>query len=167
MQPATPRIDPTAFVADTARVLGDVTIGRHVVVMFGAVLRAEFDRITVGERTNVQDNSVLHVDEGVPCHVGSDVIIGHAAVVHGATVGNHCLIGIGACALNRSIVGEGAWLGAGSVLSEGAAIPPWTLAVGTPARPIRELTEADIQRQRRGVADYQRIGEAYRALQAP
>lgn len=162
-----PRIDPTAFVADTARVFGDVTLGRFVVVMFGAVLRAELDRITVGDRSNVQDNAVLHADEGVPCLVGADVTIGHAVVVHGATVGDHCLIGIGAVALNRSVIGEGAWLGAGSVLAEGSAVPPWTLAVGTPARPIRLLTDEEVARQRNGIATYQRFATAYRAIEGP
>ena len=167
MEQKSPIIDPTAFVADTARILGDVTLGRLVVVLYGAVLRAEFDRISVGERTNVQDNAVLHVDKDVPCDVGSDVTIGHGAVVHGASVGDHCLIGIGAIALHRSVVGEGAWLGAGSLLGEGAVIPPWTLAVGTPARPIRELTESEVLRQREGIASYQRIGETYRRSGAP
>jgi carbonic anhydrase/acetyltransferase-like protein (isoleucine patch superfamily) len=166
MELATPRIDPTAFVADTARVLGDVTLGRLVVILFGAVLRAEFDRITVGEQTNIQDNAVLHVDRGIPCTVGREVIIGHAAVVHGSSVGDHCLIGIGALALNGSVIGEGAWLGAGSVLGEGSEIPPWTLAVGAPARPLRELTEAEVERQRTGISNYQRIAEAHRAAPA-
>jgi carbonic anhydrase/acetyltransferase-like protein (isoleucine patch superfamily) len=159
---ATPRIDPTAFVAPSAVVLGNVTIGPGAVIMFGVVMRAELDAIAIGARTNVQDQSVLHVDEGIPCTVGDEVTIGHAAVVHGATIGDHGLVGIGARALNRSVLGEGAWLGAGSVLPEGKAIPPWTLALGIPARPVRELTEDEVTYQRNGVATYLRFAAAYR-----
>lgn len=159
-----PRIDPSAFVAPNATVLGSVTIGAEAVVMFGVVIRAELDTITIGDRTNIQDQSVLHADAGIPCHIGTEVTVGHAAVVHGAAVGDHCLVGIGARALNGSTLGEGAWLGAGSVLTEGKEIPPWTLALGTPARPVRDLTEAEIASQRLGVASYLLFGATYREL---
>jgi carbonic anhydrase/acetyltransferase-like protein (isoleucine patch superfamily) len=118
-----PRIDLTAFVAATARVYGLVEIRARAVVMFGAVLRAELDRITIGEETNLQDNAVVHADLGIPTTIGKRATVGHAAVVHGATIGDHCLVGIGALALNGSELGEGAWLAAGSVLPEGRAIP--------------------------------------------
>ncbi len=157
-----PAIDPTAFIADTARITGNVDIGDRAVIMFGVVIRAELDRVSIGARTNIQDNSVLHCDAGVPCVVGSDTTIGHAAVVHGATVGDHCLVGIGARLLNGSVLGEGSWLAAGAVLTERGEIPPWTLAMGTPAKPIRGLTEGEIARQRSGVEEYLRIGALYR-----
>jgi carbonic anhydrase/acetyltransferase-like protein (isoleucine patch superfamily) len=159
---ANPAIDPSAFIAPGAHIFGDVTIGPQAVVMFGTVIRAELDRIVVGEETNLQDNSVLHTDEGFPCLVGRRVTIGHAAVVHGAIVGDHCLIGIGALALNGSELGEGSWLAAGSVLPEGKSIPPWTLAVGTPAKPVRDLREGEIRRQDVGVDTYLRFGVTYR-----
>lgn len=158
-----PSIDPTAFVAPGVHLYGDVTIGPHAVVMFGTVIRAELDRIAVGAETNLQDNSVLHADEGIPCIIGRRVTVGHAAVVHGARIGDHCLVGIGALALNGSELGEGAWLAAGSVLPEGKSIPPWTLAVGTPAKPLRDLREDEIRRQDDGVDTYQRFGETYRS----
>ncbi len=164
MELAQPRIDPTAFVAPTATVLGDVSLESHTVVMFGAVLRSEEDKITVGERTNVQDNAVLHTDAGSPCTVGASVTIGHSAVVHGATVGDHCLIGIGALVLNGSAMGEGAWIAAGSVLPEGRRIPDWMLAVGSPARVVRELTPDEIERQSDGVETYQQLAALYRQL---
>jgi len=157
-----PWIHPTAFVASTARIFGDVRVGPLAVVMFGAVLRAELDVISLGAETNVQDNAVLHADEGIPCEVGQRVTIGHSAVVHGASVGDHCLIGIGAIALNGSTLGEGAWLAAGSVLPEGQTIPEWTLAVGTPAKPQRELRDAEIARQARGIDTYLRFAAVYR-----
>jgi len=157
-----PTIDPTAFVASTARIFGRVDIRPQAVVMFGAVLRAELDDIVLGEESNLQDNVVVHTDFGIPTIIGRRVSVGHAAVVHGATVGDHALIGVGAIALNRSVIGEGAWLAAGSLLPEGKSIPAWTLAVGTPAKPVRELTEAEIARQDRGVTGYLLLAEAYR-----
>ena len=162
MHLATPNIDPSAFVAPTAQIHGDVTVAARAVVMFGVVARAEFDRIVVGEESNIQDNCVLHVDDGVPCTIGNRVTVGHAAVVHGATVGDHCLVGIGARVLNGAVMGEGSWIAAGSLLAEGKEIPPWTLAVGIPAKPVRDLTEQEIERQRSGVDDYLRIAEAFR-----
>ena len=161
-----PTIHPGAWVAPGARILGDVHVSDRAVILFGVVIRAEFDTITIGERTNVQDGTIVHCDAGVPTHVGDDVTIGHAAVVHGATVGDHCLVGVGARALNGSVMGEGAWLGAGAVLAEGAEIPPWTLALGVPAKPVRELRPDEVERQRSGVADYQRIADMYRGLRS-
>ncbi|HHC07565.1 MAG TPA: gamma carbonic anhydrase family protein [Actinobacteria bacterium] len=168
MEPlASPKIDPTAFVAPTAQIHGAVTIAARCVVMFGVVARAEEDRISVGTESNLQDLVVLHADAGVPCTIGARVTVGHAAVVHGATIGDHCLVGIRAVALNGSELGEGAWLAAGSLLPEGKKIPPWTLAVGTPARPVRELTEEERRRQREGVDAYLRFAEVYRRLLDP
>lgn len=157
-----PVVDPSAFVASTAQVYGSVEIHARAVVMFGAVVRAELDRIVIGEETNLQDNVVVHADLGVPTTIGRRVTVGHAAVVHGATIGDHCLVGIGALALNGSRLGEGAWLAAGSVLPEGRTIPPWTLAVGTPAKPLRELRPDEIERQSAGVDLYLRFGATYR-----
>ena len=159
---ADPVVHPSAFVAATARVYGSVEIGAGAVVMFGAVLRAELDRIVIGEESNLQDNVVVHADRGFPTIVGRRVTVGHAAVIHGATIGNQCLVGIGALALNGSELGEGAWLAAGSVLPEGRTVPPWTVAVGTPAQPIRELREDEIARQEAGVEVYRVFGETYR-----
>lgn len=161
-----PEIHPTALIAPGAKVYGDVTIAADVFVLFGTVVRAEFDRITVGAGTNVQDNSVLHCDEGIPCHVGERVTIGHGAVVHGATVGDRALIGIGARALNNSSIGEGAWLAAGSLLPEGKNVPAWTLAMGTPARPVRELTEEEIASADDGVERYLGLLASYREILA-
>lgn len=167
MDLAVAAVDPTAFVAPDARILGDVRVGARAVVMFGVVARAELDRIEIGEETNVQDNCVLHCDAGIPCLIGRRVTVGHAAVVHGAIVEDHCLVGIGARVLNGSRLGEGAWLAGGAVLPEGRSIPPWTLAVGIPAKPLRELTDEERARQEHGVDDYLRFGETYRRLFDP
>lgn len=163
---ADPVINPSAFVAATAQVYGSVEIGAGAVVMFGAVLRAELERIVIGDESNLQDNVVVHTDPGFPTIVGHRVTVGHAAVIHGATIGDRCLVGIGALALNGSELGEGSWLAAGSVLPEGRTIPPWTMAVGTPAKPIRELREDEIARQDAGVEVYRVFGETYRVAGA-
>ena len=157
-----PLIHPSAFIAPTARVYGSVEIRALAVVMFGAVLRAELDAIVVGEESNLQDNVVVHADLGIPTSIGRRVTVGHGAVVHGATIGDHCLVGIGALALNGSVLGEGAWLAAGSVLPEDKSIPPWTLAVGAPAKPLRELRPDEIARQDQGVDVYLQFGATYR-----
>ena len=163
MELGTPGLDPSAFVAPGAHVFGDVRVGPRVVILFGVVARAELDRIVIGAETNIQDNAVLHCDTGFPCTIGRRVTVGHAAVVHGATVGDHCLVGIGSRVLNGAVMGEGSWLAAGSLLPEGKTLPPWTLGIGTPARPLRDLTEAERIYQSDGVEDYLRIGELYRA----
>lgn len=157
-----PVVHPEAFIAGSAVLRGHVTVGRLAVIMFGVVARAEFDVIVIGEQTNVQDNTVIHCDAGIPTRIGDRVTIGHAAVVHGATIGDRCLVGIGARALNGSVMGEGSWLAAGSVLPEGREIPPWTLAMGTPAKPVRDLRPEEIARQDSGVDTYLRLGETYR-----
>ena len=159
-----PTIDPSAFVAPGVRLYGDVRVGADAVIMFGTVGRAEFERIEVGARSNVQDGSILHTDAGAPCLIGQDVTVGHAVVLHGARVGDHCLVGIGARVLNNSVMGEGSWIAAGSVLPEGKEIPAWTLAMGTPAKPVRELTDEEIERQKNGVRNYQQFAATYRKL---
>lgn len=143
---------------------GDVTIADQVFLLFGVVVRAEMDRITIGTQTNVQDNSVLHCDEGVPTLVGARVTVGHGAVVHGTNVGDRALIGIGARTLNRSSIGEGAWLAAGSVLPEAKTIPPWTLAMGIPAKPVRDLTDDEVTRADEGVDHYLELAVRYREI---
>lgn len=160
----TPSIATSAVIAPGSHIHGQVRLGDLVFVLFGVVIRAELDRIEIGAETNIQDNSVLHCDEGVPCLVGERVTIGHSAVVHGSTVGDRALIGMGAMALNRSTIGEGAWLAAGSVLVEDDEVPPWTLAMGVPARPVRELTDDEIAQADEGVDHYVEVAGVYRKI---
>lgn len=161
---ATPVVDPSAFIAPTVFLHGDIKIDRLAVIMFGTVIRAEMDSVHIGAESNIQDNCVVHVDYGSPVDIGERVTVGHAAVVHGATVGSRCLVGIGARLLNGSRMGEGSWLAAGSVLTEGKSIPPWTLALGTPARPVRDLTQEEIESQNVGVDHYIAFGATYSSL---
>jgi carbonic anhydrase/acetyltransferase-like protein (isoleucine patch superfamily) len=155
---ATPTIHPTAFVHAAAHVIGNVTLGARVSVWPTAVLRGDNDAITIGEDSNVQDGTIVHVDPGVPCTIGARVAIGHRAIVHGATVQSDCLIGMGAILLNRVVVGSGSIVGAGAVCREGMEIPPNSLVVGVPARVVRETTEAERARIAHTV-------DAYLALQ--
>src|SRR5690606_12303742 len=139
------RIHPTAFVAPNATVRGDVTIGEGAVVLFGAVLRAEEDRVVVGRETNIQDNAVVHCDAGFPALIRDRVTVGHAAVVHCATVGDGCLVGIGAIAISGLVMGEGSWMTAGSVLQERKENPHVILPVDVPIRPQREFSKENIE----------------------
>src|SRR5688500_18133643 len=149
-----PTIHSTAYIHPAAHVIGDVTLGARASVWPTAVLRGDTAPITVGDDSNVQDGSVLHVDRGVPCTIGRRVAIGHRAVVHGATVGDGCLIGMGAIVLNHVIVGSGSIVAAGAVCTEGMSIPPNSLVIGVPARVRRETTVDERERIARTVESY-------------
>lgn len=135
-----PRIHRSAWIAPNATIIGDVEIGPGASVFYGCVLRGDVNTITVGARTNIQDNCVLHVDCDAPCTLGDDVTIGHLALVHGATVGNGTLIGMKSALLSRSEVGPGSLIAAGAVVLEGQVIAPRSLAAGVPAKVRRELS---------------------------
>src|SRR4051812_30746297 len=139
-------IHSTAFIHPAAHVIGNVTLGARVSVWPTAVLRGDSDAITVGEDSNVQDGTIVHVDPGVPCTIGARVAIGHRAIVHGATVGDDCLIGVGSILLNRVRVGSGSIVGAGAGGREGRETPPNSLVVGVPGKVIRETTDAERER---------------------
>lgn len=136
----TPRIHPSAWIAPTATIIGDVEIGPDSSVFYGCVLRADSGAIRLGARTNIQDNSVIHVDADAPATLGDDVTVGHMALVHGATVEDGCLIGMKSALLSRSIVRAGSLVAAGAVVLEGAEIPARSLAAGVPAKVRRELS---------------------------
>lgn len=136
-----PKIDPSAWIAPTAVVIGDVEIGPDSSVFYGCVLRADVGAIRVGARTNIQDGSVLHCESDSPAVLGDDVTLGHQALVHGATIGNGTLIGMKAAVLSRAVVGEGALVAGGAVVLEGAEIPAKSLAAGVPAKVRRELSD--------------------------
>jgi carbonic anhydrase/acetyltransferase-like protein (isoleucine patch superfamily) len=135
-----PAVDPEAFVAPTSTVIGDVTLGAGASVWYGAVLRGDVERISVGASSNVQDNCTLHADPGFPVAVGERVSIGHNAVVHGATVEDDCLIGMGATVLNGAVIGAGSLVAAQALVPQGMRVPPGSLVAGVPAKVRRELT---------------------------
>ena len=157
-----PAIHPTAFVAPGADVIGRVRLAKSSSVWFGCVLRGDVNRIEIGEATNIQDGSILHVDGDHPCRIADHVHVGHHVNLHGCVVERGAMIGIGAIVLSGARVGSGAIVGAGSVVLEGMRIPPRMLAVGAPARVVRPVTAKDLAYIRRWVATYVRLANAYR-----
>lgn len=137
-----PSIARDAWVAPSADVIGDVRLASLASVWFGAVIRADNTPILIGARTNVQDGAVLHSDPGAPCTLGEDVTVGHKAILHGCTIGDRVLVGMGAIILNRAVIGEDCLVGAGALITEGKAFPPGYLIVGSPAKAIRPLDDA-------------------------
>jgi len=137
----TPELDPTSFVASGARLVGSVNLAAGASVWYNAVLRADSDAITVGERSNLQDNVSVHVDTDHPVTIGADVSVGHNAVVHGCTIGDGSLIGMGSVILSGAVIGDGCLVAGGAVVLEGSVIPSGSLVAGVPAKVRRELTD--------------------------
>lgn len=154
LQEWTPQVDPTCYVATNATVIGQVTLRRRASVWFNTVVRGDMAPISIGEDTNVQDLSMVHVDYDTPTVIGNRVVVGHRAIVHGATVGDDCIIGMGAILLNRSRVGNNCIVAAGAVVREDFAVPDGSLVAGVPAVVKRPLTLEETERIRRNVADY-------------
>ncbi|MFJ8792326.1 gamma carbonic anhydrase family protein [Streptomyces sp. NPDC102462] len=159
-----PRIDSGAFVAPTASVIGDVTLHAGASVWYGAVLRGDVERITVGASANVQDNVTLHADPGFPVSVGERVSIGHNAVVHGATVRDDCLIGMGATVLNGAVIGAGSLVAAQALVPQGMTVPPGSLVAGVPAKVRRELTDEEQQGLTLNGTLYAELARTHRAV---
>ena len=135
-------IDPSAFLAAGAVVMGDVHLGRDASVWYNAVIRGDAERIEIGDGSNVQDLAMIHADPGVPCLVGGRVTVGHRAILHGCTVEDDCLVGMGAILLNGVRVGRGSVIGAGALLVEGLDVPPGSLVLGVPGKVVRPVDEA-------------------------
>lgn len=162
-----PNVDPTAFIAETATVIGDVVIGRQSSVWFQVVVRGDVNSIRVGERTNIQDGSVIHVSKDThPTVVGNEVTIGHNVTLHGCTVGDRCLIGIGAILLDGAEIGNESIIAAGSVVAPGTLIPPGSLAMGTPARRKRALTEEERRHLQTSAENYVNYMLEYRRAES-
>ena len=150
----TPDVGGAAFIAPNATVVGAVTIGKDASVWYGVVIRGDIEPISIGERTNIQDNSVLHVAEGKPLVIGNNVTIGHAAIVHACTVKDHALIGMGACVLDGAVIPSYCMVGAGALVPPGKTYPEYSLLVGAPARVIRRLKDDEIQQLDRRIEEY-------------
>ena len=158
-----PDIAPSAYVADGATVIGRVTLGDGASVWPGAVIRADDETIVIGAGTNIQDGAVLHVDPGVPMLIGSNVTVGHLAMLHGCTVGDLALIGLGSIVYNRAVIGRECLVGAGAIVTEGKTFPERSLIIGAPAQWKRELDDAALAGLRRAAETYIRRGAHYRA----
>ena len=157
-----PKFHPAAFIHPLAYVAGDVTLGARVSVWPFASIRGDSDVVTIGDDSNVQDGCVIHVDDGVPCHIGKRVGIGHRAIVHGAVVEDDVLIAMGAVLLNGVRVGSGSIIGAGAVVPENFVVPPNSLVLGVPGRLVRATTMQERDRITRTVASYLQLQERYR-----
>lgn len=142
----TPEISEDVFLADGSRVIGHVKIGEKSSIWFNTVIRGDIEPVVVGVGTNIQDNSTLHVGHGYPCLVGSHVTVGHNVILHGCTVGDHCLIGMGAILLNGSEIGEYSIVAAGSLIPEGKVFPPRSLIMGSPAKVVRAVGEDEVEK---------------------
>jgi carbonic anhydrase/acetyltransferase-like protein (isoleucine patch superfamily) len=138
-----PRLGKNVFIAKTATVIGDVTLGAHSSVWYGAVLRGDINRIVVGHHSNVQDNAVLHLADDFPCALGNWVTVGHGAIVHACRVGDECLVGMGAVILDGAVIGRQSLIGAKALVTQGMKIPPGSLVLGAPAKVVRKLTKAE------------------------
>lgn len=160
---AGPTVHPTAWIAPTADVMGDVAIGADSSVWFQCVLRGDIAPIRIGEQTNVQDLTMVHVDIDRPCHVGDRVGIGHRAIIHGCDVEDDCLIGMGAIVLSNAVIGTGSVVAAGAVILEGTRVPPDSLVVGVPGRVVRTVDDELRRRTRVTVEHYRDLKEGHRA----
>jgi len=149
------------FAAANATVIGKVTIGQQVGIWFGAVVRADKDRIVIGDRSNIQDNCVVHTSTGFPVTIGNDVSIGHGAILHGCTIGNRVLVGMGSIIINGANVGDGSIIGAGAVITEGKVIPPNSVVIGLPGKIIRQTDPAQQQHILNNANSYVELAREY------
>ena len=140
-----PALADTAWVADSAQVIGNVTLAEGSSVWFGVVIRGDTEAISVGRASNIQDNSVLHADHGMPLVIGEQVTVGHQAMLHGCTIGDGSLIGIGAVVLNGAKIGKNCLVGAGALVTEGKEFPDGCMILGSPAKAVRQLSEAQVE----------------------
>jgi carbonic anhydrase/acetyltransferase-like protein (isoleucine patch superfamily) len=158
-----PEIDASAYVADSANLIGKVTVEANASVWFGVTIRGDNERITIGENSNVQEGTVMHTDMGFPLTLGKNVTVGHQAMLHGCTIGDGALIGIQAVVLNGAKIGKGCLVGAGALVTEGKEFPDHSLIIGSPAKAVRTLTEEDLQRLAGNAANYVARGQLFKA----
>lgn len=149
------------FIADTARVTGKVILGADCSVWFGAVMRGDGDTITIGDGTNIQDTAVVHVDPGFPVNIGRECIVGHGAIVHGATLANNVLVGMRATIMNGVNIGEYSIIGAGAVVPEGMQIPPYSLVMGIPAKIIKTISDEQKIKIKKNAETYIALSKRY------
>lgn len=156
----------TGWVAPNATVIGNVELGDQVSIWFGAVVRADNCKIHLGHFSNVQENAVLHTDAGIEMHIGDYVTIGHQAMLHGCTVGNHSLIGIQAVILNRAVIGQNCIIGANALIPEGKVIPDNSVVMGSPGKVVKTLEEADVIRLKMSALHYAEHFKNFQQLEA-
>lgn len=157
-----PKIAQNVFVAESADIIGDVEIKDGSSIWYRAVLRGDINKISIGNNVNVQDGCILHSDKECPTIIGNDVTIGHNAIVHGAIIGDRCLIGMGAVILNGAKIGDESIIAAGSIVTQGKEIPTKSLVIGTPAKVLRQLKDEEIEHIKQSAINYRELAEAYK-----
>ncbi len=163
LKPLTPEVHPEAFIAPTATVLGNVTIGREASVWYGCVLRGDLEPIVIGDQSNIQDHTVIHIDQGFPTRIGARVGVGHRCLLHGCLIEDECLVGMGAIVLSGAVIESGSIVAAGALITEGMRVPAGSLAMGVPAKVVRSVDEALRERIDRTWQDYVVMARAHRA----
>lgn len=156
-------IDKSVFIADGAKVIGNVEIGKNSSIWFNAVIRADSDKVKIGENSNIQDNAVIHTSEGFGVQIGDNVTIGHGAIVHGCTIKDNVIIGMGTIILNGAVIEENCIIGAGTLVTQGKVIPAGSLAFGNPMKIVRQLTEQEIQSITDNATSYVKEAKEYKA----
>lgn len=157
-----PKIHRTAFVAEGARIIGDVTLKKESSVWYNSVLRADINKITIGERSNIQDNSVIHLENDQGVYVGNDVTVGHNVILHGCSVEDGALIGMGAIIMNGAIVGKGSVIGAGAVIKQNMIIPDFSLVIGVPAKINKTLNKDTYKQNVKWAKKYVKLANIHR-----
>lgn len=157
-----PQINASNFIAETASVIGRVTLGDDASIWFGAVVRGDVEPIDIGARTNVQDNAVIHVANGFATKIGNDVTIGHNAIVHACTIGDKVLVGMGAIVLDGAIIGEETIIGAGALIPPGKIIPPRSMVMGSPGKVVRTLSDSEIAGLKASAKHYVSYAQEYK-----
>ena len=157
-----PDVEQALFIAANATIVGDVTLGSDTTVWYSATLRGDMAPITIGRGTNVQDNAVIHVNNGMPTHLGENITVGHGAILHACTIGSGTLVGMGAIVLDGATVGEDSLVAAGAVVTPNKSYPPRTHQNGYPANVVRELTAEEMEGKATNVANYIELGEIFK-----
>ena len=156
-----PVIEEEVFIAEGSKIIGDVYIKKGASIWFNAIVRGDIGPIKIGKKTNIQENSTLHIDPESPLIVGDNVTVGHNAVLHGCTVNNNCIIGMGATILNNANIGENSIVGAGALIPEGKEIPKESLVLGVPAKVVRKLDKDEIKSIKESAEHYYELSQKY------
>ncbi len=158
----TPRINKKTYISESVEIIGKVNVEENVNIWFGTRLRGDMNNIIIGENTNIQENSVVHVDINSPCIIGKNVTIGHGTIIHGCSISDNVLVGMGSIILNNAKIGKNTIIGAGSLVTQGKEFPEGVLILGNPAKVIRQLTEAEIESIQRSADNYVSLSKKYK-----
>ncbi|HEX9025489.1 MAG TPA: gamma carbonic anhydrase family protein [Clostridium sp.] len=160
-----PILDEEIYISETAVIIGDVTLKRNANIWFGAVLRGDIESIVIGENTNIQENSIVHVDKSEKVEVGDGCTIGHGVIVHGCKIGNNTLVGMGAIILNGAKIGNNSIVGAGSLITQNKEFEDGVLIIGNPAKVVRKLTQEEIESNKKSCLNYIELSKKFKKIE--